>query len=176
MVSEQEKILSSLQIAIQMEIDGKAYYLKTSEESSNELGKKLLQQLAGEEDSHRKVFEQIYENIRNKQGWPELDFPHDEGKQLRTLFAQAAEKLETSVTAATTELDAVQGAINMEVKSYDYYQAQLKSATYSAEKAFYSALSAQEKQHQLILLDYYEYLKDPASWFVKKEHHSLDGG
>ena len=64
----------------------------------------------------------------------------------------------------------------MEVKSYDYYQAQLKSATYSAGKAFYSALSAQEKQHQLILLDYYEYLKDPTSWFVKKEHHSLDGG
>ena len=33
-----------------------------------------------------------------------------------------------------------------------------------------------EKEHQLVLLDYYEYLKDPAGWFVKKEHPSLDGG
>ncbi|GAH21770.1 unnamed protein product, partial [marine sediment metagenome] len=28
----------------------------------------------------------------------------------------------------------------------------------------------------LVLLDYYEYLKDPAGWFVRKEHPSLDGG
>jgi rubrerythrin len=53
MVTEQNKTLEALQIAIQMEIDGKEYYLKASQESSNELGKKLLQALAAEEDTHR---------------------------------------------------------------------------------------------------------------------------
>ena len=176
MAIEQKKTLSVLQFAIQMEIDGKAYYLKTSEESGNELGSKLLRQLAAEEDIHRQVFEQIYENVRSKQGWPELDFHHDEGKGLKTLFAQASERLGTDVKAASTELDAVQGAIDMEAKSYDYYQEQLKNATHDAEKGFYSAISAQEKQHQLVLLDYYEYLENPAAWFVKQEHPSLDGG
>jgi hypothetical protein len=37
-------------------------------------------------------------------------------------------------------------------------------------------LAAQEGEHHLILLDYYEFLKDPAAWFVQKEHPSLDGG
>jgi hypothetical protein len=37
-------------------------------------------------------------------------------------------------------------------------------------------VAAEEREHHLILLDYYEYLKDPAGWFVKKEHPSLDGG
>jgi len=30
--------------------------------------------------------------------------------------------------------------------------------------------------HELALIDYYDYLSDPAGWFVKKEHPSLDGG
>ena len=52
----------------------------------------------------------------------------------------------------------------------------LQSPHLFLERVFYQALSAQEKEHHLILLDYYEYLKDPAAWFVEKEHHSLDGG
>ena len=63
----------------------------------------------------------------------------------------------------------------MENKTYDFYQDQLRGAAYDAERDFYQALSAQEKEHHLVLLDYYEYLKDPAGWFVGKEHHSLDG-
>ena len=55
MTTEQDKTLEALQIAIQMEIDGKEFYLKASRESSNELGKKLLQALAGEEDERSYV-------------------------------------------------------------------------------------------------------------------------
>jgi hypothetical protein len=36
-------------------------------------------------------------------------------------------------------------------------------------------VASEEKEHYLILLDYFEYLKDPAAWFVQKEHPSLDG-
>ncbi|MCK5576747.1 MAG: hypothetical protein KAI14_00375, partial [Dehalococcoidales bacterium] len=53
MANKSGRIIQALKIAIQMEIDGKAYYLKASQESSNELGKKLLESLATEEDTHR---------------------------------------------------------------------------------------------------------------------------
>lgn len=43
MVTEQDKTLEALQIAINIENDGKECYLKTSEGSSNEVGKKLLE-------------------------------------------------------------------------------------------------------------------------------------
>jgi rubrerythrin len=65
MTKEQDKSIAALEKAIQMEIDGKEYYLKASEKTGNELGKKLLQSLAAEEDIHRKVFEDIFENIKN---------------------------------------------------------------------------------------------------------------
>jgi len=57
-----------------------------------------------------------------------------------------------------------------------FYQSQGKDATYDAERDFYETLAAEEREHHQVLLDYYEYLKDPAAWFVSKEHPSLDGG
>ena len=89
MEAEQDKTLQALQVAIQMEIDGKEFYLKASRESGNELGKKLLESLAGEEDIHRQNFEDIYRALKEKKGWPETGFTPDGGKSLRTLFATA---------------------------------------------------------------------------------------
>ena len=39
MVTEQDRTLEALQIAVQMEIDGKEYYQKASQSSDNQLGK-----------------------------------------------------------------------------------------------------------------------------------------
>jgi len=176
MVIEQDKTLEALQIAIQMEIDGKEYYLKASRESSNELGKKLLQSLAAEEDTHRQKFEEIYDAVRNKKAWPEVNFQPDRGKRLRTIFATAIEEMSPNIKFLTTELDFVQTAMDMENKTYDFYKSQGEKAKYDAERSFYETLAAEEREHHLVLLDYYEYLKDPAGWFVKSEHPSLDGG
>ena len=176
MATEQEKTLQALQLAIKMEIDGKEFYLKASQESSNELGKKLLQSLAAEEDIHRKKFEEIFNAISDKKAWPRIDFQPDGGKGLRTIFARATEGIGSDIKASATEIDAVQTAMAMENKTYDFYKSLNQKATYSAERDFYDALAAQEREHHLILSDYYEYLKDPAAWFVKAEHPSLDGG
>jgi rubrerythrin len=176
MKSEQNKTMQALQTAIQMEIDGKEFYLKASQESSNELGKKLLQTLATEEDYHRQKFEEIYSAIESKKDWPKTDFQPDGGKRLRTIFARSIEETGSSTKSLATELDAVQTAMDMENKTRDFYESQEGNATYDAERDFYETVAAEEKEHYLILMDYYEYLKDPAGWFVGKEHPSLDGG
>ncbi len=177
MVTEQDKTMKALQIAIQMETDGKEYYLKASQKSGNNLGKKLLQSLAAEEDIHHRKFEDIYNAIRAKNVWSVTDFQPDGGKGLRTVFVKAAEEMSpNNIGILATELDAVEKAMNMENKTYDFYQSRAKNATYSAESDFYETLAAEEREHHLILIDYHEYLKNPAGWFVKKEHPSLDGG
>ena len=176
MTTEQDKTLDALKTAIQMEIDGKEFYLKSSRESSNELGKELLKSLAAEEDIHRQKFAEVYETIRSQSNWPVIILQSDGGKGLRTLFSRATEELGSSIKAAATELDAIQTAMNMENKSYDFYKSQEEKTGSDVERSFYQSIAAQESRHYLVLLDYYEYLKDPAEWFVKKEHPSLDGG
>ena len=176
MATEQEKTLQGLKNAIQMEIDGKEFYLKASKASSNSLGKKLLEKLAGEEDIHRTVFEDIYKSISEKKGWPGGGFRGDGGKGLRTVFKAAMEEMDRGLKPLAEEIEAVKTAMDMENKTYDFYREQSKKASYPAEKELYEALTAQEEEHHKVLLDYYEFLKDPAAYFVQTEHPSLDGG
>ena len=174
MADEQDKTLDGLKMAIQMEVDGKEFYTKASGGSGNDLGKKLLATLAAEEDIHRKVFIGIYEALREKKGWPKVDFRPDGGEALRTVFSEAIARTGPKLQSKAGELDAVRTAREMEGKTYDYYQNQLRKAASPAEREFYERLSSQEQQHSLILADYFEYLQNPAGWFVKKEHPHLD--
>jgi hypothetical protein len=171
----QEKTMQALQYAIQMEIDGKELYLKASHESGNELGKKLMTSLAQQEDYHRRKFEQIYEAIRKFSKWPVVDFKQDSGKILRTIFADETTNPTTAIKVAQSEIDAVQKAMQIEDKSYDLYHQRFGQVAKGAERDFYETISNEERQHKLVLLDYYEFLHDPAEWYVKAEHHSLDG-
>jgi rubrerythrin len=176
MTGEQDTTLGALQTAIKMEIDGKAFYLKASKTSQNELGKKLLETLAAEEDEHRKVFESIYKNISAEKSWPEKAFKGDGGRGLRTVFALALETMDKDVKSIATELEAIQTGMAMENKTFDFYKERSGKAKYSAEKQFYEEVAMQEEEHFRVLLDYFEFLKNPAAWFVEKEHPSLDGG
>jgi rubrerythrin len=176
MAKEQSTTIKALQTAIKMEIDGKEFYQKASQASTNELGKNLLKRLADEEDIHRKVFENIYSAISAQKGWPAEKYQPDRGQRLRTIFARALEDMDRDVKVFSTELDAIQTAMTMENKTYDFYKKRSAEATYEAEKEFYEAVAVQEEEHHRVLLDYYQFLKDPAGWFVQKEHPSLDGG
>ncbi|OGO31050.1 MAG: hypothetical protein A2Z29_08275 [Chloroflexi bacterium RBG_16_56_11] len=176
MANEHETTLSALQTAIRMEIDGKEFYQKSSKSSRNPLGKELLKKLAGEEDVHRKVFENIYNNIRAKKGWPGGKIQVDTGKSLNTVFSEAMKEMDRNVKAIPGEIEAIQTAMAMENKTFDYYKSQGGKATFGAEKDFYEKLAIQEEEHHRVLLEYFEFLKNPAAYFVQKEHHSLDGG
>lgn len=176
MVTEKNKTLQAVQMAIKMENDGKDYYMKASQKSSNELGRKLLRELAAEEDVHRQKFEQIYDAIRQKKGWPLVALEPDSGRVLRTVFTRAVKKLGSNVEVLTTELDAVQKAMEMENKTYDFYKSRGRDAVHNAERDFYASLAAQERVHHQVLLDYHDYLTNPVGYFTQKEHHSLDGG
>jgi len=175
MATEQDKVLEALRIAIDMENDGKECYRQASGESGNEVGRKLFQSLAIEEDTHRQKFVEIYQAMQERKGWPATDFHPDKGKKLRALFAGTCQLIGVNARAGATELSAIKTAIDKEKKSYDFYEHQSQNAAYDAERDFYEFLAAEEREHELILLDYYEYLADPAGWFTRTEHHSLDG-
>jgi rubrerythrin len=171
-----DKTMQGLLYAINMEIDGKEFYLKASLESENEVGKKLLESLAVQEDNHRKKFQQIFENLRESRRWPLVTFKSNSGTVLRTIFAEETAKLKTKVWAESSEIAAVREAMEMEDKSYDLYRERYEKSDNIDERVFYEKIAAEEREHKLILLNYYEFINDPVSWYVKAERHSLDGG
>jgi rubrerythrin len=176
MPSEQEAALSGLQTAIRMEIDGKEFYLKSGKASQNERGAKLFKQLAAEETIHEKVFTEIYNKLKTKQLWPDTKIPAHNTKKLHTVFREAIEKLGQEHTAAKAEIDAVKTGMDMENKTLDYYKERAAKAGFPAEKQLYESFAGEESEHFQLLQDYYEFLDNPAAYFVKKEHTSVDGG
>lgn len=170
--AEYERIAKCLQYAIQMEIDGKDYYLKTSGQCRDEVGKKLLAALAAAEDVHRQQFESIFEAARLKQSWPEIALPP--ATNVRTIFSETMARAKLGAAGLATEMAEVDKAIGMETASYDYYMDQSRKAAPGLEKEFFEAVAAEEHVHQMTLLDYKEYVDDPAAWFVKTEHPSFD--
>jgi len=176
MENERGKTLEAIQFAIQMEIDGKAYYQKASGETGNKVGRELFEWLSGEEDKHRQRFEDIYKAIRKQKAWPEVDVQPRKGDILKTLFSEVMRTAVPIVKAASTELDTIAKAMEMENKTEKFYSRRGAEAVYDAEKKLYTSLAAEERGHFLALVDYREYIIDPAGWFRKVEHHSLDGG
>jgi rubrerythrin len=170
---EQKRVVSALETSIMMEIDGKTFYMKASQNSTSKAGKGLFGQLAIEEDAHRTLFEQIYEEIRKEKGWPDLEVKLTPGAT--TLFSRDEPK-DGFNAAPSGEIGAVQTALGMEIKSFEFYEAQMKTAESGSEMRFYRQLAAQERGHHLALIEYLEFLQDPASYFIKMEHHTLDGG
>ena len=171
-----EKIARALEIALQMEIEGKGFYHKAGERSDNLLAKNLFQRLDADEDVHIQKINEIYEAIKSRAEWPEKETTFEHEKSLRSMFREAIEGMDKEVKASSSELEALKMAMIMEDKSYSLYKSRDEEAASAAEKSFYQALTAEEREHYLALLDSYEYLTDPQGWFIQKEHWGLDGG
>ena len=142
--SEQAKMLQAINTAIEMESDGKECYLAASKESTNEAGRKLLQSLAEEEDGHRLKFEELYNSILKGRGWPSVNLQPDTTHDIRTSLIKTCTMLGVNVSGTSSELDAVQVAIDKEKKSYDFYENQATIATYDIEREFYKNLVKEE--------------------------------
>jgi len=175
MEEEQDRTVKVLQLAVQMEVEGKEFYQKASRKSHNKLAKELFHELANEEDVHRRKFVAIYEALKRKQNWPDVAPSFEKGKKLKSVFTETIKTLGKTFKVAESELEAMKIAMDMEIRSYNLYDSRSAESTLPVEKQFYKTLAGEERGHHLALLDTYEYLSDPAGWFTKKEHWSLDG-
>ena len=175
MKDAQTGILEALKYSIQMELDGKRFYTLCNKESGNAAGKELFAWLAEQEDYHRKRFEEIYDNILKKKGWPVKPVRPDPRPAFMTLFDNAIKELGTAVQTQKNEILNAEKALDLEIKSRDFYKARAARAESEAEKSFFTAVSAEEQGHYLALINYKEYMSDPVGWFTRTEHHSIDG-
>src|SRR4030042_3801981 len=107
MKDEHVRTTEALNLAIRMEIDGKEFYQQASQKSGNKLARELFQNLANEEDIHRKKFEEIYGALKRGRKWPDVEPPLEKGKKIKSLFAEATKALGSSFEVAEPELQAI---------------------------------------------------------------------
>jgi rubrerythrin len=172
MTEEFSNTAEVLGYAIQMETDGRIFYTKAAQESGNMVGEQLYTWLAKQEDRHKATFEVLYNNLTGNIRWK---YSAHKPERMGTIFNEPVKRTGTNVSAVQGEIDAAAIAIEMELKSRDFYKAQASTAQDADVKQLLMAISAEEQGHYLSLIDYREYITSPSDWFTRSEHHLLDG-
>jgi rubrerythrin len=162
--------LEALSRAIELEMEGRKFYLEAAAKSQNDFGKQMFQYLADQELRHQERIKAVYETLERGGEWPSLLLAMPAPETGAIFGRQARQK----VTPSQTDKEAVQVALELEEKSYDYYNELARQAAGLFEKRFFVALSYEERGHYLVLLDALDYLSDPSGWLERHEKAQLD--
>lgn len=135
--------LVALEQAIRFESDGRDYYLAASAQAKNPLAAKLFLALADEEKDHVRRVREIYEELKDKPGWPTVTEMVARQAGVLDVFQKAS----TSSVIDADGREALTRAAEMERKGIGFYRDRLAQASCEAEATFYKRLVAEEEQH-----------------------------
>lgn len=168
--------LNALKVALNNETKEREFYLKHAKRTTHPLGQLMFQKIADEELEHYERLKQLHEKWKKGEQWPETLPLEVKGTVVNNILNGIIKKVDETQEANDDDLTAVRTAIDFEAKGARYYAELKDMVSDSKEKQFFDLLAKIENEHYLSLKDTEEYLTDPASWYRKAEHHSLDGG
>ena len=160
-----------LSAALQLEEDGKAFYLDAAEKASNALAESMLKSFADDEDNHIEWIKTVA---------PETKLDPQAIKtiysRLRGIFAEAPDDVKRTASVSSDDLKAIELAAGMEQKSIDAYEKWAKEAETEDVRALCETLAKAERIHREILENARKYLESTGDWFLEQEQGLLDGG
>jgi rubrerythrin len=167
-------ILNDLKTAIQMEQDGKKFYEEAAQKAKSEGTAEIFKFLAKGEVYHILRIEEIYEALEKSPTWTEAMCEFNPPAEDPRIFSEALAKGNMG-TGDVDDLKALEIGIKMETKSIEFYQRLAKQAKDAKERRFLLSLINEERGHYNYLVDYRNYLLDPADWYYVKEMGHVDG-
>jgi rubrerythrin len=173
-MGEKER-LNALVVALNNEMREREFYLKNAARTQNPLGKAMFQQIGDEELEHYERLKQLHLRWEQGEKWPETVPLEVKGTIVKNILLDIVKKLDEMPEGDANDLEAVRTAIDFEAKGVRYYAELRDSVSDPKEKAFFNLLSQIEKEHYMTLKDSEEFFTDAASWYRKREHHTLDG-
>jgi erythrin-vacuolar iron transport family protein len=163
----------ALKRAIEMEEEGRAFYLESAKKVKSSLAKAIFEELAVEENHHIVMIKKIYAEMSRDESLKNWITAAHEPAKLEKIFK---ESLVDKSKASKDDLAALRFGLEREEMSITYYETLAGDAGSYFEKRFFLALSYEERGHYLRILDAVEYLTDPAGWLYVSERDMVDGG
>ena len=167
--------LNALEVALNNETREREFYIKNAKRTKNSLGKKMFKQIGDDELEHYQRLKQLHQKWEKQERWPETVPLKVKDTIVRDILLEFVKKVDMTARGDSDDLEAVRTAIDFEAKGAKYYAELRDSVSDLKEKQFFDLLARMENEHYLSLKDTEEYFIDPASWYRKAEHHTLDG-
>jgi rubrerythrin len=174
MITEKDR-LNALEVALNNETREREFYLKHAKRTKNALGKRMFRQIGDDELEHYERLKQLHQKWAKQEKWPETVPLQVRDTIVKDVLLEFIKKVDKTAKADSDDLEAVRTAIDFEAKGAKFYAELRDSVTNPKEKQFFDLLSKMENEHYVSLKDTEEYFIDPASWYQKVEHHTLDG-
>jgi len=152
--------------AMQMELDGKNFYLEIESKVDTKGLKSIFSMLANDEQKHYEVLKVL----RDKQP------PMEQTKVLenaKNIFAEMKERME-EFTAPLSQTDMFKKAQGLEEKSRDFYLEKTDEVSDPYQKEILARLAGEEKKHYFLLDNIIEFVSRPSMWLENAEFFHLD--
>ena len=146
-MSARDAALLALGEAIQFESDGRDFYLRAAQAAQNALARAVFEALAEDEVEHVRRVREIFEELKGKQGWPDVTAMVARASGIVDAFQRTDAEALRAAGADATAADALAQAEEMEQKGLGFYRDRLARATCAAEAEFFRRLVAEEEAH-----------------------------
>jgi len=174
MIKEKDR-LNALEVALNNETREREFYLKNAKRTKNALGRRMFQQIGDDELEHYERLKQLHQKWVKQEKWPETVPLKVRDTIVKDILLEFLKEADKTAKGDSDDLEAVRTALDFEAKGARFYAELRDSVSNPKEKQFFDLLSRMENEHYVSLKDTEEYFIDPASWYVKVEHHTLDG-
>ena len=174
MSNVQEYLLKALKDALQMEVDGRQFYLEGAKKVKNDGVRQILEYLAESEVYHIKKFNQIYQSLEKDPNWSEQLAEFKPPKSEPYACVMAMGQVDQG-TGGKDDLEALKTGLKMEQCAIDYYTKLAKETPVPLARRFFMSLAHEERGHYLMLMDMHNYLTLPEDWFYVTQMGHVDG-
>ena len=168
MATEKHDIIRA---AVQLELDGRKFYLEAAGRASNDLARQMFESLADDELIHIEWIENL--SAEKTVAREAKEKTHE---RLRGIFADAQESEREAAGSSKNDIEAMKFAINMEEKSRDAYLKWAADADIDEVVNTCNILADQEAFHRELLENTIHYLEHPGDWHMMQEGWHFDGG
>ena len=147
--------------AIQLEIDGRNFFLKAVEMSHNELGKKMFQKLADDELRHLTDFKKIFSPIIEGEDWDKL-VKNETSRTISPVIKELTSRLEKAGRAS--EIEAIKIGMELERKAIHFFEEFNKELDNAQMKEIVLNICDEERFHYDLLQSQYDSVTNSGFW------------
>jgi rubrerythrin len=167
------EVLDAIKGAVQLEIDGKAFFDHAAEQTAHQLGKKMFQKLARDEVQHLKTFGELFTTVIGNEEWKKFVSEKEKSKSplIEELKARMVKK-EQEERAGETE--AIRIGMELERKAIDFFTNAAQKSGAPKAKDIFLKIADEERLHYDLLQAQYDSVANSGFWFDVAEF-KMDG-
>jgi len=153
--------------ALQMEVDGRHFYLDLAEKTNNKGLKNILTMMADSEAKHYNVILDMQKNDKT-----EFSADTEVLTNVKNIFVKMKEEKDIDVDISQAEF--YKKALKTETDSQKFYLERADEEKNSHRKEIFLKLAEEEKNHCVLLENIIGFVSQPADWLENPEWYHLD--